>query len=708
MPPKLDSKADRALAELIDARYLDAAEMRYPRVEVWDDAYDRHNPAWISDKVRHPPKVKFPYLHNVTERQVTLMLEAMDAAPRWLEVRPITRGFEQHAETVATWLDLQMRRKGPDYFSNNRDQIKRLARFGVKYGNGWVGVGWDARHGGIRLTNIDPYDVYPDARHGNWIITRRFLTLAGLQKMAEGISAPRFMEIDRGDGSTELVPVPDRDEGRAMTAFRKVLSEVRNGKGHFYVYNDRWPGHGNSRRFSRNRVQGDGSMLGGEGVNPEDDPFNAVIMLLEYFETQEDGIVATVIPSFNGGESILLRKEYNPYRCAPIVPFVPHPVDNELFGLGNGEIVGKLSEALDYNLRASLSMVGAAGWPPLLYTRNAQLRRQYMKSLYGLAVEVRDINADMGYMQSQVSPALHQIAASITQQAMDFGLGESDLRRGNVGQARNATAAAIAETFGNITDKTLLGQWHDANEQLGYVMLNIARVHMNRSQIVPMAGRNAGHFLELRPEILRDAQWAVTFGGSARGANVTAQITAHLNIAQAFAASGEIDIHAAAREVYRLIGERNPDRFLTRKDPVPSVPPAQEEDDLFRLGQHPEVGTGDNHQEHIQSHAVRLQQAQQELGVMHPHVKALLLHLQMHSIAFQSQAGGAAGRGTPGMFGPAQAGTAGNPQSAQPRFEGLNEQRQRSNTTAAGGAPGPTGSVPGRQIGEVASGGGVR
>lgn len=691
---------------MICGRYITSALMRQPRIEHWDNAYDRHDPVWIDPAIKRSPKIRFPYLHNVTERQVTIMQDAMDAAPRWLEPRPQTPGFQEHSEAVANWLDSQMRWKGPDYFSNNRDQHKRWGRFGPKYGNGWLHAQWDDDIDGVRFSNVDTYDVYPDARWGNYYIVRRVMRLADLMDWARGVSAPLVEEETDEFGQTLLVPVEPRDGGKAERAVRKIEREIKKGNGALYIYNPVWGGHGNSRRFDRDRVSGDGQRTD-EFVNQAEDPFNAMISVLEYWETHRNGIAATIVPSvMPDGESLVLRAENNPYECAPLVPFVPHAVDNEIYGYGNSELIGKISETLDYLLRAQVSMVGAAGWPPLLHTRGANLRQSDLASIYGKRIKVRSLD-DLGYMPNNISPGMFQIVQQVVTQVADFALGESEVRRGNVGQARNATAAAIAEQFGNVTDKTLLSQFHDSNEQLGHVCLQLARVHLRTTAMIPPLGRGQGRFLELKPEVLRESNWALTFGGSSRGANSTAQITAHLNIAQAFGPSGELDVREVLRETYRLTGERNPDRFLSRKDPVPVVAPNEEHRRLLQAGERPQISQSENLQEHAIAHQEALQQWPQFMDPNDSRLVALLQHylLTVQMLQAQSQPQGATQFGSE-LFQPAQAGAAGQPASqAGGGFDNLGQQRNGSNVAAGGGAPGPSGTVPNRQVGQVVSGG---
>jgi len=702
MPRRSQKKRDKALADLVTARYRASAEQRIPRVEAWDKSYDNHDPAYIDKtKVKSAPYVKFPYLHRVTLQQAALLMEANDANGRWNHALPTTSGTRESAEAVTEFLEVQYRQKSPDFFLNNRAVAKRVARMGLKYGNSYYLAQWE-RHPswwGVRWVSLDPYDVYLDAAHGRFYIVRRVITLGQLSDLALGLSAPL---IGQDPDTGEDIEVPPRDGGRALKAVRKVEREIKAGNGGAYVYDANWDGHGNSRRFTRNRVQGDGTELEDAYVSNADDPFNAPITVLEYYETPGEGLIAKVIPGFDNGENLVFQAEQNPYGACPIVPFVPHPVDNEYYGLGNGETAGPLAEVMDWALRGELAMIGATAWAPLLYKRRANLRKQYLKSIYGLAIEVQDKD-DLGWMQPPSSTGVHTLAQNVAQQAADFGTGESDVRRGDVGSSRSATASAIAETAGNVTDRDIYSQWRDTQEQLGHVCLAIAKVHVARTELIPILGRHTERFYKLKPEFL-EGQWEVQFGGNPLGANTTQQISATLNILQAGAQSGELDTRELLREVILLTGKRDPDRFLARKDPPPPMPPQDEHSALLRFGQMPIISPQDNHLEHWQAHGQLLQQMPQT----HPQYSGLMFHAQMHGQLLQQQMApqgpGAQGAGGPQALQPGQVGAAGQPATMQPSTADINQTRNGSNVAAGGQAPGPTGSVPNRQLGGVVKG----
>ena len=708
-------KVDRELADLVENRYLASAMQRQPRVDEWDKAYDNVNPSFIDRQaVRRPPYVKFPYLWRVASQQRTILLDAMDANGVWVMAQGLTPENQKHGEVVTQFLENNYRAKSSDIHINNRAALKRVAWMGLLYGNSYVMAEWERRADwwGVRYHSLDPYDVYMDGTHGRFYIIRRVVTLNQLGVLASTLSAPEI-RTDNVDGKlVETVVKESRDDNRALKAFRKVQKDIKAGQEPVgYLYDPGNFAHGNSRRHRNNRIDGvDDDRTDGH-VSAKDDPFNAPIAILEYYETDSDGMVAKVIPAFGkSGESLVLQRQKNPHGCCPIIPFTPHPIDNEYYGFGLGEIVGKLADAMDYNLRGMLSIIGAHAWAPIFVTRSSQLRRHFFRSVYGKSFEVPTMNDIPQFMQPPPTGGMHQIGQEVAKQAANFATGESDQRQGQPAKGvGTATEAAILETAGNITDREVFSQWKDTIEQVGKATLMIARVHMTRTESIPLLGRNSQHFWELNPQFM-SGQWAVTFGGNPRGAGTQQMIAQDLNIAQSFAQSGELNIRESLRSVLMLTGRRDVNRFLMRPDPPPPVSPAQEHTDLFEAGRAPEISPGENMEQHLREHATTLNEWVQTLGPQDHRVVTLHQHAQLTEQAFMAQfaaqAQGQNGGGTPSLFNPAQAGQPGQPASAQGAFDGLDAQRQTSNDQAGGGAPG--GTVPGRSVGSVLGNGGAR
>lgn len=714
MARRTQTATDRSLADMVVARWRHADEQRSPRVTAWNESYRNHLPQWIGPEVTRPPKVKYPYLHRVTTTQTTIVMEATDGAPRWMLAQPMTPGTDQQrrAEAVTEYLENVYRKKSADINGNNRLTCKRVASMGLRYGNADFLVQWNERWGCPQWEALDPYDVWRDADHGRFYVVKRIVTLSELGSRAESIAAPAVQYVPHPDIPGMEIPVeaPPRDGGRAMKAFKAVERAVRAGEVQTNTYTEAWSdGNALDRRHDHDRVAGDAATDGtGYGPRPEDDPFNVLVTVLEYYETCDYGMIAKIIPGYgDDGPNLVFQAEENPYGCCPIVPFIPYRLDCEHYGLGNGEIVGKLAVALDWNLRGSLDAISVQGRPPLLHTRRSNLKKQYFENIYGMAFEVSDVQRDMAFMSPSIGPSFHQIGEQIVRQVMDFGTGEGAHDAVKVGQARNATAAAISESYANTADRVILSEWRETMEQLAHVTIAVARVHTTEPQVVPILGRRTQSFIEILPRYL-EGSWTVTFGGTSQGAQQ--KVTGLFTVAQTYSATGELDMRETLRETLRLLGERDTDRFLTRKDEAPPMDPAREWE-MLEAGQLPEVSPRENLLQHWQVHnAVHLPQAMQTWGPQDPRTQKLQWHIAATTMAWQAQmaqmgqGGSGSSSSSPAPM-PMQGGQ-GQPMSPQmPAFMGLNQQRQQSNEKANGQAPGPMGGVPNRIVGAVSTGG---
>ena len=208
-------------------------------------------------------------------------------------------------------------------------------------------------------------------------------------------------------------------------------------------------------------------------------------------------------------------------------------------------------------------------------------------------------------------------------------------------------------------------------------------------------------------EFLREAQWAVTFGGNARGSNTTQQAAYLLNVVQAGAQTGVIDLPENFRELYRLGGYRNTDKFLTVDAAVAPLSPEEEFKRLVENGDDPQISQSENFADHVEKHGLQLQQLAQIIGTDHPRYHALFAHWQTTSVLFQQQQLAAASPtgsgGGPSALQPGQVGGAGQPAVLTGATADINQQRNGSNVAAGGAAPG--GVVPNRAIGSVVQGG---
>lgn len=698
------AQTERNLADIVLESWNTADRQRAPRVAAWDKAYRSHDPAFVDrDKIKRPPYIKYPYLHRVTTTQTTILMDAVESAPRVLMAQPMAPGpFQrERAEMATEFVEVQFRQKSPDLHANNFRAMRKVAQMGLKYGQAYFQPEWieTRRWWGVRLHALSPYDVWEDARSGRYRFVRRVVSLAQLREIALGISQPL-------NGETGEL----RDGGRALDCLRIITKAIEAGnRPYAYVTNENSP-YDTDRRFDTGRVAG-ASTNGqfddpDETVRPEEDPYNQTICIVERHETCEDGAIVRIIPDPSNREApLVLQAEQNPYGVCQIIPFIPYFVDNEYYGVGNDEIAGLLAEALSYNLRGSLAAIGAQAWPPVLKTRRANLRDSHIATLYGRIIDV-DQPSDLTYMQPSIGASFHQIGMAIAQQAADVGTGEGDIRRGDVGQARNATSAAIAETFANLTDKNVFQQWSDSLAQVGHAMLEMGSIHLTVSKAIPILGRDTAAFIDVKPEML-EGPWHVIFGGNPRGASGQQQIALWGQTVTMFGqVPGILDTRECAREVLRLSGQRDVQRFLAQKDELPSFPPEMEEEALLRFNRPPELSTRDDHPAHAERHQQTLVEWQNTLGPAHPKVQKLGIHLMQTMQYAMAAAGGRNGGAMAAPMQPQQAGQPGQPAAFTPRTAQMNEDRQMSNRTATGRSPGPA--APGRSPGQIATGGGAR
>lgn len=716
--PSRETKDER-LARIVCARYLDAAEARAPRDSAWNDARKRYEPSYIDKTlVKRPPYVKVPYLFRTVNVQVSQLLSASEANGLWVRARSTTPEHGSVGEIVTNLLQTQFEFKTSDLRYSNSESLERCARMGLLYGDSYVHLGFyeDDDEWGVKISLLDPFDVFPDWKAYRYVIVRRRVTLAELAEIAQTLSSPiREPIIDPTTGQPMTSPETGeilynetpRDGGRAERAFKSILKQIESGMadGNTLLQRDGYTEHGNSRTTNLSRVEGHDE--GGEdGVSAEDDPYNVRITILQYCETRRDGILAQVIPGFGrDGDDVILQSEPNPYRVCPVVKFTPHPVDNEVYGYGLGEILGQLAEVMDYNLRSQIRLIAKNADAPLLHRRSARIRRDYLRSPTGKSIEVDDVATAMGYLSPSTDQGLFAFGLNFGKQIADLATGESEIRRGAAAGADSATEAAIAESMGSIIDRLLFRRWRKFIEQCGKVMLEVLKVHVDEVQAIPLLGRDSDEFLKLRPEFLTGT-FEVEFAGSSVGMNPQAEVAGLMNFGQAFGASGVIDMVGLARLVARKMGVRNPDDILAAKSGRPKVSSRHENTALFEFAQEIEVHPEDNDLQHILDHAKAMRRLQAEVP-NHPGIPAMQEHLQMHLVAYQQKMAAQQGQqpgGGPIPFQLGQVGAPGQPASLQPATAGVNDARQSSNFNAAGQAPGgPT--VPGRQMGQIVTGG---
>lgn len=701
MPRISEKKRDKLFASIYTARFVESADARGPREKAWNDARKRYDPAYIDKtKIRTPPYVKRPYVWRTVNTQVEQLLTAAEANGTFVRARSTTPDNGPVGEVVTQALDNNFRAKTADIAFSNEEGLERVARFGMLYGNGWTHCEYFEQPGswGVKYVPLDPFDCFPDWKHNRWIMVRRKVTLAEMGDLAKAWSR----EVPVGVGPDNEVITGPADGGRALRAFRALERQIKQ-RGQAGTISD-LHSHANTRQVTLGRVSDTDE--GADVVPGDEDPSNVRVTLIQYHETRHDGLVAMIVPGFGtSDDDLLFVREQNPYGACTIVPFVPHPVDNEVYGYGKGEIVGHLAEAMDYTFRSGLRVIAKTADAPLLHRRRAKLGKSFLRNPSGKTAEVDDVTGDAAYlpMPAQANVAF-DFATKITQEAADMATGESEQRRGSIGKSSaTATAAAIAEAGSNNVDRALFRRWRKFIEQLGHVTLQIMRTHITEDKAIPILGRDSETFLRLKPEFLKST-FSVEFGGSANSMNVQQNIAGLLNLAQTFAPMQVLDLPAVARKVIRLMGEPDPDALLAIKTPRPQVSARHENIAIFQFGQEAEPHPEDNHQEHLALHFTEFQKIQQSVP-NHPALQIMQRHIQGHMFVLQQQQGAAMqeGGGAPGGAPNIAQGGPGQALTGQGQASQIDAQRQVPNQQAAGQAPG--GIAPNRQVGQIAQGG---
>lgn len=702
---------DRNLAEQVVWKFQQAAHNREPRQKAWDIARKRYDPSYVDKtKVKRAPYTKQGYVYRTVNNQLSGLLEASEANGTYVVAHATTPEFGSVGGVVTQAVDRQFRWGGSSVARGNIDRLERIAGNGLLHGTGIIYCDWmdHPDDWGVRFTCISPWDFFPDWRGENWYIIRRWINVSDLADMARSLSAPIERVLGVDEEGEKIIERTSRDGGRAERVFKRVLKDLKDGlrsSAPENVYGPEFT-HGYAKTQSDvpldlHRVNDD---LSGGMDGPSPDPFVSRIEILQYVETHPDGIVSLVVPGFgNGTEHLVLRKERNPYPVCQIAVFSPSPVGNEFWGYGISEIVGSRAEVMDYLERSQIRVVDKSANAPLLHRRNLRLRRDFLASPSGKAVEVDDIATAMGYLSPGLDPGFYAFAHQFSKQQADEATGSSPEQRGQSGSAGSATEAAIAEAGGNTNNRLIFRRWRRFIEQVGSICLEMLKVHITEEKAIPMLGRDADTLLRLKPEFLRGT-FEVRFGGSLIGSNNQQDIANRNAIAQAYGSTGVLDMNAMARDALTKIGIVNPDDFLLQDAGRPKVSATHENQAWLEFGQEPIVHAQDNDIEHFVKHRkVFLQLAQENPA--DPRLPIMEAHLGDHMAAAQVKAQQQmVAQAQPGAQPQAQqAGGAGQPQVLNARTANIQQMRQQPNIEAAGQAPG--GVVPNRPVGGIAFGG---
>jgi len=680
------------LSRVITGYFQDAAEAKSVREPVLRRAYRETDPSYVAPSVPHP-KIKTPYLFAVLNTKLSFLQQALTANGRYVHLEPVAPEYADVAPTITHAVDFQFRNRA----AQNPENLETGFAEGFRYGdNYWIGKWFEhvsTGASGVKYEPLNINDVYPDPWAGRFYILRRFVTLQQLFSEAEARS--HF------------------DGGVAARAFKKVEKAVRDQNTSFTKrYGWHWAGfHENSFPSEFGRIGGDDSH-GSSNTMPQDDPANVRITLLEYHETDPDGIVATIIPDFpnqqNPDHLFFAEPTPHPYKRCQVVRWAPYPVGKEAYAYSLYEIVGGLSKLNSFSLRASARRIQRYADPAVLHRKRAKINPVFLRSQSNVAIPVGEPD-DVQYMDPPAGGDMHQVLAALTKNTMDMGLGESEQRRGRAGGADSATEAALAAQAGNSGDALIAMRAFRVIEDLADLTLRIMRVHVQRDTLIPILGeRTAQANTILTPGILEHEYWVRAAGSTQGGMAPEARNRELMAMFAQFAQTGLFDPKAVADQLLTTMGFTSPDRFYIQKSAPLPVPPEMEHRQLLEA-QDIRVSPQDDHQAHLQAHQTELLLIQQ--GVQPEPLPGYAGKLERHifehtNMLLQAQA---AGEGVSPQqvqtdpFTAAQAGQPGQPAAFTSATSDINQQRQAPNE---GRAPQP-GFAPGREGVVLANGQGL-
>ena len=696
-------KADRRLASMVVARYNSAAWARRPREDEWWKARKRYDPSKVNkDEIKRAPFVKVPYVYRVTNSGTARYLQASKANGNWAVARNTTPEHGATGEIITNLLQRDFTRQGSDVYRSNTRAMRMFSHGGELYGNAMMHIRWfdHATDWGCKFTNIDMMDVFADWKEYRWVVLRRVITVAELGDIAEDLSGPSDEVIGVDELGEPILDPEPRDGGRALSAFKKVVKMVREGKRNHQDQSSGIHDEPLDKQVDMGRVDDNY----GSDEESDDDPSMVRIEVLEYYETREDGIIAKVIPGFQDGEDLVLESGVNIYGVCPIVPFTPSPIDNEFYGYGVSEEVGGIAEAMDYNFRAALRLIAKSTDLPILHRRQLRVRRDWLAQPSGSELAVTDIHNDVGYMPSGVDAGAYPFALQLGRDIADLATGSSDAQRGQASGAKTATGDAIAEKGGDTNTSLKMDEWARSNAQIARVCVAMYKVHITTEKAIPLVGKNAEKLVAIKPEYL-EGDFEVSFGGSTLGLNQAEEVTGIINFLQTLAPTGIANVPYLARELARKLGAGDPDSWVVAGANQPKVSPRNENYMVFKSGMEISVHPEDDDMAHMRAHQKEAEVVAGE-NPAHPGLRLMQDHYNDHQQAFmqkqqammmQGQAGGGSPMGMQNGAGQMQGGL--NGQSAN-----VEQMRQQPNQQAAGMAPGGA-TVPNRPIGSIATGG---
>ncbi len=652
------------IARVVKGRWLEAAFSRNAQEDQRVIDYRRADPQFVNrQNVQQDPAVKFAYTWQALRKKRGWLLEQLRQDVSWRTAVGADRLSADYGPAVSRWLERNLSLPDFDVSRGNDVAIERGLDMGMKYGVNWFLASWDndPEWWGVRYENVRWEDVYCDWKANRWRVVRTF--------------EPVWKVIERAKSWVEL-PVIDPDTGREIangpdliaSNARYLVEEVEKGTASLHRYDQWYSVDANRHQRDSGKVTDDDEFHDSYWVSPGDDPLNMRVPVLTCIELRKHGHCVVMVPSYGGvGGDLLFACSPAPYRYSQLVPFVPYPVDDEVYGLSLPYIIGHLDETMSWALRAQLRFFARWSDPAVLFRSGTKLGRRDLEVLSNRRIEVEEMD-DVKPMDAPAANAgMHQMALMLTRGIADENAAESPQRRGQVQQG-TATAVSDASQNAQVDDGLVAWSAKQSLRQLMRVSVELLRVHMTGEKAIAVAGLDGGtEIINLKPQFVRGAYDIVIKGDlvSPDSAVSSAQLL------DAFTRWGPMFLNPERTflEFARLSGRPEWENLLNNRLAAKPKQPRDEHIDMLVYGRAVTPSPRENPMQHLIEHRQLQMEVARKLPPEHP-VHALIgehimLTTQMLSMMQASigEAGTAAGPGAGDGDGEAPVGGPGNVQT---------------------------------------------
>lgn len=606
------------IARVVKGRWLESAFSRTSQEDQRTIDYRRADPGFVNrQSVQQDPAVKFAYTWQALRKKRGWLLGQLQQDVSWRTAVGADRLSMDYGPSMSRWLERNLSLPDCHVSRNNDVVIERGLDMGMKYGVNWWLASWDNDPDwwGVRYENVRWEDVYCDWKGNRWYVVRSF--------------EPVWKVIERAKSWIELPvtdPYTDREiaNGADLIAAnaKYLVEEVERGQASLHRYDQWYSVDANRHQRDAGKVTDDDEYGDTYWVNPKDDPLNMRVPVLTFIELRKHGYTCTVIPSYGGpGGDLLFASCRAPYRYCQLVPFVPYPVDEEVFGHSLPYIVGHLDETMSWALRAQLRFFARWADPAILFRSGTKLGRRDLEVLSNRRIEVEDTE-DVKPMDAPVANAgMHQMALQLTRGIADENIAESPERRGIASQG-TATAVARASQNSQVDDGLVAWAAKQSLRQLMRVSIELLRVHMTEEKAIAVAGLDGGtDIIQLSPKFVKGSYDIIIKGDLVS----PDQQQSVVQLMDGFTRMGPMFLNPEKTwiEYARLCGRPEWEGLLNNRLAPKPKRPEDEHIDMLVYGRSVAPSPRENPMEHLLKHQQLQMEAMRKLPPEHP-VHALL------------------------------------------------------------------------------------